>query len=66
MPSGLFEVDLDEICRINKQSADWRAFFSQISEEKIASVSQTSPSTKEESKETGAKQFVNIIQEAQK
>jgi hypothetical protein len=27
MPSGLFEVDIDEICRINKQSADWRAFF---------------------------------------
>jgi hypothetical protein len=34
MPSGLFEVDLDEICKINKQSADWRTFFSQISEEK--------------------------------
>jgi len=28
MPSGLFEVDLDEICKINKQSADWRHFFS--------------------------------------
>lgn len=35
MPSGLLESDLDQLCILNQNYADWRYFFSKISEEKI-------------------------------